>query len=165
MGRDRGLGLLLGVGVGLGVELGVAVGVGVPSGVGVGLTVEVAVGVGLGVGVVLGVEVGLGVVVTLGVGVGVGVGVPPDVARYRTSANSTPLAFSVGLNPTATILPSGCKTASFAPEFKSPSEVRTLPPAPKVGSSEPFGLHRANRKSESSNSVSGKPTVMILPSG
>jgi hypothetical protein len=131
----------------------------VPGGVGVGLTVEVAVGLGLGVrvgvGVVVGVEVGLGVVVTLGVGVGVGVGVPPDVARYRTSANSTPLSFTVGLNPTATILPSGCKRASLAPEFKSPSEVRTFPPTPKLGSSEPFGLHRANRKSESSNSVLG----------
>ncbi len=114
-----------------------------PNGVALGITVAVAVGVGVGdrvdVGVAVGVEVGLGLDVTLGVavavivGVGVGVGVPPDVPRYRASANSTPLAFSMGLNPTATILPSGYNTASLAPEFKSPSEVRTLPPTPQGG--------------------------------
>ena len=124
---------------------------------GVGVAVAVAVGLELGVklGVELGVAVGVAVAVAVGVAVGVGVGVPPDVARYRTSAKSTPPCFCVGFHPTATILPSGCNTASLAAEFKSPSEVRTFPPTPKLGSSEPSGLHRAKRKSESSNSVLG----------
>ena len=115
--------------------------------VAVRLGLGVTLGVELGVEVTLGVAVGVGVAVAVGVAVGVGVGGPPGVARYRTRANSTP--------PTATILPSGCNTASFAAEFKSPSEVRTFPPTPKIGSSEPSGLHRAKRKPESSNSVFG----------
>ena len=145
----RGAGVGLGLGVALGLGLGVGLGVEVGVAVGVELGVAVAVGLGVGGGV------GLGLGVTLGVAVGVGVGVEVDVPRYRASANSTPLSFSVGLNPTATILPSGCKTAPLAPAFKSPNEVRTFPPTPKVGSSEPFGLHRADRKSESSDSVLG----------
>jgi hypothetical protein len=155
------VGAILGVGVGLGVAVAVAVAVGVCVGVAVAVAVAVGLGLGvtlgveLGVGVTLGVAVGVAVAVAVGVAVGVGVGVPPDVARYRTSANSTPPAFCVGFHPTATILPSGCNTASLAAEFRSPSEVRTFPPTPKLGSSEPSGLHRAKRKSESSNSVLG----------
>lgn len=157
MGRGTGVGRGLGVEVilGIGVGLGVAVAVAVAVAVGVCVVVAVAVAVAVGVGVTLGVIVGVAVPVAVGVAVGVGVGVPPDVARYRTSANSTPPCVCVGFHPTATILPSACNTPSLAAEFKSPREVRTFPPTPKLGSSEPSGLHRAKRKSESSNSLLG----------
>jgi hypothetical protein len=99
VGRCRGLGLNLGVGVTLGVPLGVAVAVGVALGAGV--TVGVAVAVGLAVGVAVGVGVGLGVPVGVGVGVGVPAGpyVKPTAAcRAELNTQFWPLRTAVATN-------------------------------------------------------------------
>jgi hypothetical protein len=62
IGRECGVGRVLGVGAGLGVGVGRGVGVGLAVGVPVGVAVGVAVGltVGVGVGVALGEAVGVG---------------------------------------------------------------------------------------------------------
>lgn len=65
MGRPRGVGSDLGVGVALGVGVGVTVAVGVAVGVVVGVAVAVGVVVGVAVAVDVGLAVGVGVPVEL----------------------------------------------------------------------------------------------------
>ena len=49
--------------------------------------------------------------------------------------------------------PIGLKEGAVGPAIEITNEVRTFPPAPKVGSSNPSGVKRASKKSESDDSV------------
>ncbi len=65
--------------------------------------------------------------------------------------------------PAATTLPSGCSAIANAPLF--PRGVVTLPPLPKLVSSEPFASKRATANRSPESEVELYPAATILPSG